>query len=152
MRKSEREITEFNEITDVLDRCDTIRLGLNGEYPYVVPLSFGYEISDSGVIIYVHGAKKGKKHDMIKDCGRVCVEADIFKGYAETKTGITAEYESIIGFGKIEKAEGDEAFKGLDLLLEHCGYKGYAYSKRAAAATLVYKIILESITGKRRIV
>lgn len=43
MRRSDREITDFNEIVDVLRRADTIRLGLHDDpYPYVVPLSFGF--------------------------------------------------------------------------------------------------------------
>ncbi len=52
MRKSDREIKEIEAILDVLDRCDTIRLGLFGEeYPHVVPLSFGYAYGEGKVKI-----------------------------------------------------------------------------------------------------
>ena len=45
MRRADREITDFNEIVEVLGRADTIRVGLfNGEYPYIVPVSFGMEV------------------------------------------------------------------------------------------------------------
>ena len=38
MRKSEREIKDFDKIIDIIKNTNTIRLGLNDEpYPYVVP-------------------------------------------------------------------------------------------------------------------
>ena len=60
MRRAENEMSSLADIVDVLDRCDTIRLGLHGsEYPYVVPLSFGYEVANGKVVLYAHGAKEG---------------------------------------------------------------------------------------------
>jgi nitroimidazol reductase NimA-like FMN-containing flavoprotein (pyridoxamine 5'-phosphate oxidase superfamily) len=153
MRRSDREITNFNEIVDVLRRADTIRLGLPGEpYPYVVPLSFGFEVVDGKITLYFHGAKNGLKHELIAKNPRACVEADIFHGYAETKKSVTTEYESVIGFGVCERVAGDEAAHGLDLLLTHCGYDGYVYNHAALGVVAVYKVVLESVTGKRRFV
>ena len=45
MRRNDREITEFSEMTDVMKRCDVCRLALNDEdgYPYLLPLNFGME-------------------------------------------------------------------------------------------------------------
>jgi nitroimidazol reductase NimA-like FMN-containing flavoprotein (pyridoxamine 5'-phosphate oxidase superfamily) len=151
MRRSDREITDFNEIVGVLRRADTIRLGLRGDpYPYVVPLSYGFEASDGKIAIYFHGAKEGLKHDLIKQNPRVCVEADIFHCYAETGDSVTTEYESFIGFGTAALVTGGEAVKGLDLLLAHCGYEGFEYDHSVLDITAVYKIELESFTGKGR--
>ena len=78
MRKAEREITNFEEIVELIDRCDTVRLGLAVEgTPYVVPLSFGYETRDGKITLYFHGAKEGRKHEMIAKSPRVCVEGDL---------------------------------------------------------------------------
>ena len=151
MRRSDREVTGFNEITDILRRADTLRLGLHDDpYPYIVPLSFGYEAAEGRISLYFHGATEGLKHKLIKHNPHVCVEADIFHRYAEVGGGITTEYESFIGFGKAERVTGTQAAKGLDLLLEHCGYVGYSYTQAELDATGVYKITLESFTGKRR--
>ena len=158
MRRSDREITNFREIADVLRRADTIRLGLNGDpYPYVAPLSFGFEIIDGAagcIAIYVHGATEGFKHDLIARDNRVCVEAGIFHRYAEYMAGgapmLTAEYECVIGFGSAETVTGAEAEKGVGLILEHCGYPGFQYDKTALDAMRVYKFTLTSVTGKRR--
>jgi len=44
MRRSDREIKECQDIYDILNRCGVIRLGINTpDYPYVVPMNFGYE-------------------------------------------------------------------------------------------------------------
>ena len=150
MRRKDREVTEFSEITDILRRADTIRLGLHDEpYPYIVPLSFGFEAEGGVITLYFHGAKEGLKHDLIGKNGHVCVEADIFHRYYEHAGSITTEYESFIGFGRIELAVGEDAEKGIDLLLDHCGFSEYQYDHKALDVTAVYKITLSSFTGKR---
>ena len=150
MRRTDREITDFNELANILRRADTIRLGLHGDpYPYVVPLSFGFEALEGRVALYFHGAVEGLKHELIaRDC-HVCVETDIFHGYAETPGGITTAYESFIGFGICARVMGDEAAHGIDLLLEHCGCAGYQYDPNELARTGVYRIALEGFTGKK---
>ncbi len=50
MRRSDREITDFQEIIAIMNRCDVCRLGLvdsNG-YPYIVPLRSLFKISSDG--------------------------------------------------------------------------------------------------------
>lgn len=152
MRRTDREIRDFQEIVDILDACDTIRLGMRGkEYPYVLPLSFGYAVQDGQITLYVHGAKEGFKHDCLAEDPRVCVEADRFLGYATTKQGVTAQYDSVIGFGVARVATREEAAHGLDLLLQHCGFTQYSGADCVARdITRVYKIRLEQVTGKRR--
>jgi len=154
MRRTDREITNQDEIVDVLRRANTIRLGMhNNPYPYVVPLSFGFENCDEQVVIYVHGAKEGLKHTLLDKNNHVCVEADIFHRYAETGTGgLTTEYESVIGFGTAKVVHGEEAVKGLDLICTHCGYHGHVYDTTRLSHMRIYKITLSSITGKKRFV
>lgn len=153
MRRTDREITDINEIVDVLSRCDTVRLGLMGEdYPYIVSLSFGYEVIDGVIYIYFHGAKEGLKQELIANNNRVCVEADIFYGYRGTGFGITTTYESVIGFGTIRLADLDESIRGLDLLMEHCNAGGYSSAEcMKLGTTAVYKITIDKITGKRNL-
>lgn len=152
MRQIKRKIERIEDIADILARCDTVRIGFHDdEYPYVVPLSFGYEIDDGKIIIYIHGAKEGLKHDLIVSNNKVCVEADIFQGYKSTGFGMTTTYESVIGFGKIEAADLDDSIKGLDLLMEHCGVTGFSSSQcMSLGITTVYKIIIDKVTGKKR--
>jgi len=154
MRRTDRQVKAWTELVDILHRADTIRLGLHDEpYPYVVPLSFGLEDDAGRLALYIHGAKEGRKHTLLARNNHVCVEAGIFHRYAETPMGgLTTVYESVIGFGTAEIVEGDDAVRGLDLICAHCGYEGHVYDKSALAHVRVYKITLESLTGKRRVV
>lgn len=152
MRRKDREITDIGEIAGILARCNVLRLGIAGHSgPYVVPLSFGFKVAEGKITVYFHGAAEGLKHELLAADNRVCVEADIFTGYAQSKYGITAGYESVIGFGRAEIADGEDAQRGLRLLLEHCGFTDYPLEK-CGAFTRVYKITLDSVTGKRSII
>ena len=151
MRRKDREVTDFTEIVEILRRADTIRLGLHHEpYPYIVPVSFGFEAAGGKITLYFHGAKEGLKHDLIAKNNCVCVEADIFHRYSELPGGVTTEYESFIGFGKARLITGEEAAGGMNLMLEHCGFNGYYYDPKELEITWIYKIELDSFTGKRR--
>lgn len=152
MRKADREITDFEQIKLLLDDCQTIRLGMHDEpYPYVVPLSFGWEERDGQIFIYFHCAKEGKKLNLIAKNGNVCVEADALAGYKSTGHSVTADYRSIIAFGRAERVYGEELVHGLELLLEHCRVEGYSARECAARdITAVVRIAIDSITGKER--
>lgn len=152
MRKADREIKDFEEIKELLDECQTIRLAMHDEpYPYVVPLSYGWEERNRQIFIYFHCAKEGKKLDLIEKNHKVCAEIDMLAGYKSTGHGITADYRSVIAFGKAERVYGEELVRGLELLLEHCHIDGYSARECAAMnITAVVKITVESITGKER--
>lgn len=151
MNRKDREVTGFNEITDMIASCDTLRLGIhNGEYPYVVPLSYGFEAVDDKFIFYTHSAMKGLKLDLIKKNPKVCVEIDGMNGYIETATGVTTDFKSFIGFGTAEIADYNDTVKGLDLLLQHCNITGYSAEECAKLGiTTVLKITVDDYTAKR---
>ncbi len=152
MRRSDRQVTDFNEVLNILDGCDTIRVAFNDSpYPYCVPLSFGYEVTDGKLYIYFHSAKEGKKLDLIKKDCRVCVEADKLISFVDRGTSVTADYASIIAFGRAEIVTGNECVRGLELLLKHCKIEGHSAKECAARdITAVVKITVDEITGKKR--
>jgi nitroimidazol reductase NimA-like FMN-containing flavoprotein (pyridoxamine 5'-phosphate oxidase superfamily) len=153
MRRNDREITNFEDIVDILRRANTIRVGLFGdEYPYIVPLSYGFETVNGSISIYLHGSKEGLKHDLLVKNSHVCVETDIFHRYVKNGNDFTVEYESVIGFGIAEMITGDEAAKGMNLLLDHCGFTGFEYDKSVLERVRMIKITLTEFTGKRRFV
>lgn len=150
MRRTDREVTDFNEIADILHRAGTIRLGLHDEpYPYVVPLSFGYETKDGKITIYIHGAKEGLKNNLISKNPHVCVQTDILHHFKQTPKSFSAEYESFTGFGIAERISGSEAKRAIDLMVAQCGFEGIGYDEALLEVTAVYKINLSSFTSKR---
>lgn len=152
MRKSQREVKNFDDIINILNKCQTIRLGLfGGEYPYIVPLSFGLEVKNDKLFIYFHCAKEGKKVDLLSINDKACIEADILNGYKRTENGITADYESVIAYGNVEEVFDEEAVHGIKLLLEHCGVSGYSPEQCVMTKIVaVYKMSVDEITGKKR--
>ena len=149
MRRKDREITERESIVDVLMRCNTVSIGFRGEeYPYVVPVSFGFVSVGETLSIYYHSANEGTKIEMVEKYPKVCVEGHIFHGVAD----ITTHYESVIAYGTVEKVQGEEAIAGLKAITEHYGYANYPVdSCESFPKTGVYKITVESITGKRNL-
>lgn len=154
MRRKNREVTDMNEILDILRCCDTIRLGLTGaDGPYVVPVSFGLDLSGEKPVVYFHCARKGMKVDLLASDKRVCIEGDIFLGYEVETHGITTRYESAIGFGECEVVEDDaEILEGLQLICEHCGFEDVPLDTCwGLSAVRIYRITLDAITGKRNL-
>lgn len=152
MRKSQREIKSLTEIVEVLDKCPTIRLGINdGEFPYVVPLSFGWELADGMLRIYFHCAKAGKKIELLEKNNAVAVEADVFNGYVKSERGVTVDYESVMAYGRAHAVRGEAAAHGLELLLSHCGASEYSARECVNSDIVaVYRIDIEKIFGKKR--
>ena len=154
MRRKDREIQNQAEILDILNRCDTVRIAMQGNpYPYVVPVSFGVEETDGKAILYFHCAQQGLKVDLLKENNSVCIEGDIFYKVETTEHGITARYESVIGFGKCDFITDAEEIKhGLTVLLEHYGYHEYPLDRCIGTShLLVGKVVLNQITGKRNL-
>lgn len=77
MRRSDREIKDFDEIIEVINKCDVCRLAINdGDYPYIVPMNFGLNIEDGKVVLYFHCASEGKKLELLRKNNKVAFEMD----------------------------------------------------------------------------
>ncbi len=152
MRRNDRAVTDREKILDILKRCDTIRLGLNGgTYPYVVPLTFGAREEDGIVTVYFHCAGAGRKWEILNRDPHVCIEADLYYKTERTEEGgMTARYESVIGFGTAERlTEQKDKVAALRLMLEHYKESGFPVTSCTGLATVeVFRVPLTEITGK----
>ena len=64
MRRRDREITDKQDILEVMRKCDVCRIALHdGDYPYIVPLNFGLQVENDMPVLYFHGALEGKKYE-----------------------------------------------------------------------------------------
>ena len=46
MRRADREVTDINDIRQILDEGEVLHIALNnGVYPYILPVNYGYELS-----------------------------------------------------------------------------------------------------------
>lgn len=154
MRRTEREVNDISSIYDILSRCNVIHIAINDNpCPYIIPMTFGPELEDGKIIIYFHSALEGKKNDLIALDSHVSVEAALYYRTEETGMGITAKYESVIGTGRAEKlVETKEKVHGLKVILDHYSRSGFPVeSCKGLSKCDVYRVVLETITGKHNI-
>lgn len=165
MRRTDREVTDFNEIVDIIKRSDCVRLGFNTEHvPYILPLNFGIEVIDKKIYLYFHSALEGYKTELIKDGVEVSFECDTSHElhYVKDKCYCTMNYESVMGIGKLEILKSnDEKIKGLSLLMDHYHPEGeqvfdtvngreVTFNTAALDRTMVYRLIVNQYSAKRK--
>ena len=154
MTRREREVTDLNEIIAILDKCKVLHLGLtDGDEPYVVPMNYGYVMEDGKMTVYLHGARQGKKMDMIRNNPKVFFEMDCditpFEGDIACRYGIT--YASVMGRGLATIVEDvEEKKKALSVLMKTQTEKDFEFEDKMVAFVNVIRIDVASYTAKRR--
>ena len=150
MRRHDKEISTRREIDEIIRAALVCRIAFaNGDEPYVVPISFGYD----GKALFIHTAKRGRKIEFIENNSRVCfeVEANVaLKTDEGDACQWTFEFESVIGYGTIiELDSAEEKSRGLNQIMLHYSGREWDIDEAATATTRVWRIDVESVTGKR---
>lgn len=155
MRRADREVTVPSEIFEIMEKCQVLELALNDEdgYPYVIPMNFGFAVADERPVIYLHGAKEGKKLELIARDNRcafsMSTSHELILGKVACAT--TWKYESVCGKGRIELVEGNEGITALkEVMRKYDPEHEHAFDERHLKAVTLMKITIESLTGKRR--
>lgn len=154
MRRADREILDFDEITGVVDKCHCCRLGFRDDGGvYIVPLNFGYKAEDGNLTFYFHSAREGRKIGLLAASPIVGFELDT--GF-ELNTGsfacgYSAKFESVIGSGTAEIVEDlTEKKLGLKLLMKHyTGRNDWDISDRDCGSVAVIRLKVREMTCKR---
>ena len=149
MRRKDKEITDIGEIEGIIRKAQICRIGLvDGEKPYVFPMSFGYRDS----CLYLHTAPTGRKVDLLKKNNHICfeVESDLKLVPAKKACKWSISYHSVIGFGRGEWVEDHMQKKeALDIIMKQYSAADYTYSGKALAKVGVIKVVIEEMTGKK---
>ena len=152
--RREREITDIEEIIGILDRAKTAHIGMiDGARPYVVPMNYGYTLEDGKLTLYLHGALKGRKIDVLRANPNVFVEIDTdivpFVGKVACQYGVS--YSSVMGEGVAEIVE-DAAEKGevLKRLMKTQIGGDFEFSEKMVGGISAIKIHLDYFTAKKR--
>ena len=156
MRRTDREVTALRDILTILDKCDTIRLGLRTpDYPYVVPLSFGYVRDGEAIALWFHCAHEGTKLDHIQRDPRVGFEADCSNRLvsADKACSFSMEFESVMGFGDICVCDDPvDKLRGLQTVMGHYAPgREFTFTEAELASVTVLRLDVAHITGKRLI-
>lgn len=152
MRRSDKEIKDKNTIQWILKEAQVCRIALcNDNKPYIVPMNFGFDDN----YIYLHSASEGKKIDILNKNNNVCFEVDIQNELVKSEIACNwgMKYYSVIGSGKSYFIEdNNEKKKVLNSIIQKYSEndaKSIEYSKTALNKTVIIKVEISEITGKK---
>ncbi|MBQ2827733.1 MAG: pyridoxamine 5'-phosphate oxidase family protein [Clostridia bacterium] len=154
MTRREREVTDINKIIEILDKAKVLHLGLvDGDEAYVVPMNYGYVYENDRLTLYLHGARRGRKLDLMRANPKVFFEMDCdivpFEGDVACKYGIT--YSSIMGRGIAQIVdEPEEKMKALSVLMKTQTGKDFEFNEKLVSVVAVIRINVSEFTAKCR--
>jgi len=149
MRRKEKEIKDMAIIEEIIKQSQVCRLAMvDGDTPYVIPMSFGYD----GSHIYFHSALEGRKIEVLKKNPRVCFEFDEVIKLKKNKDACEwgMGFKSVIGEGNASFVE-DIAQKnhGLGVIMAQYSSRTFEFPKESVDKTAVIKVAITRITGKQ---
>ena len=156
MRRADREIREASEILKIVDGCQVCRLGLADEDAvYIVPLSFGYSWRNGKLTLYFHGAREGRKMELIRRNGKASFEMDLCGRLVEGENGCQYSvcYQSVMGEGRIEIVK-EPAQKELCLrhiMAHYTDRTDLEFSPRTVERTCVLRLETDWLSAKARL-
>ncbi|WP_196594023.1 pyridoxamine 5'-phosphate oxidase family protein [Pectinatus sottacetonis] len=150
MRRKDRQLTTQDTKIVLQDATyGTLATADNKGTPYSIPMNFSY---DGNSAIYLHCAANGHKMNNIS-----CNQAVCFSAVSEAEIvpeKFTSRFKSAVVFGTISiMADDAEKKEALALLIKKYSpdfyNKGLEYIEKAYAKTIVLKIKISQMTGKR---
>jgi len=149
MRRKEKEITDRAVIESIVLRSSVCRLALSEDNrPYIVPLCFGYKDNT----LYFHSARKGKKLDILRKNNNVCFEFDIDHKIVEAEKACKwgMKYQSVIGYGNASVINDPESKRrAFNIIMQHYSGRPFTYAVAALKDTVIIKVEIESMRGKK---
>lgn len=150
MRKTEKEIPSRPEIDEVITSCDICRVGFcdKSGRPYVLPFCFGYD----GEALYVHSATEGTKLDILAENNQVCfeMECDVEFRKAPEACRWGLKYRSVVGFGTADIiSDPERKLKAFSTIMAHYSPEDYTFNPKAVERTVIIRICIDSVTGKK---
>lgn len=153
MRRKDREITDFNEILQIIKKCDSCKIALHDEeFPYIVPMNFGMSVEDNQLYLYFHCAKEGKKLDLIRKDNRATFEMDCEHNIIlyEERMSCTMGYASVIGHGIFEFVSDEDKYEALKMIMKQYHSEDFKFNTDMMEVTTVLRLKVLDMVGKRR--
>lgn len=154
MTKRERQVTDPQQILDILDKAKVLHLGLSvNDEPYVVPMNYGYILEEGKLTLYLHSAVQGKKLNIIRRNPKVffCIDCDRmpFEGDKPCQYGLV--YSSVMGNGSATIVEDTEEKKqAMSCLMKTQTGKDFTFEDRLVSIVSVIRIDVAEFTAKHR--
>lgn len=155
LRWKDRGMTDPKEIEYTLKKA---RVGsfafVDGDEPYVIPWTYGFDFKDGKIKLYVHCVKnEGRKREILKKNNKVAfdIHCDLSSYTSDTNPGTSGwSYRSLTGVGRMRQLEGKEKVYGLQKVFENqSGHIPPAVNETAAAMVDVLCLDVEVYCGKK---
>lgn len=161
MRRKDREITDFRQIADVVQRNNSAVVSMiDGDKPYGVMLNYAPIVSDGGIELIFHGATEGRKVDCLRRNSAASVfindrqveEVVLTDGKASGNT--TTHYRSVVLGGEVRLVDGmDERRRLCEVFLRHFGEEGGIEMppEQMLTRTQFFLFTAKEISGKQNV-
>ena len=154
MRRKDREVLDEVKIDKFIRNCDCCRIGFydkENDEVYIVPLNFGYSNVDNKRVFYFHGAKEGRKIELISKTKKVSFEMDSNHELIVGKMACnySERYQSVMGTGLISFVEDkDEKIAALnEIMFQSTGKKDWDFPEPMLNGVVVFKIEVTSLSA-----
>ena len=150
MRRKKNEVTDHQEMQDVIRASQVMRLALClDNEPYVVPMSFGYD----GSALYFHCATEGLKVDILRRNPRVCClfeQGLVFDPKGANPCAWGFAYATVIVHGEAERiTDPAEKLAALQVITNQYSTNGEHVPADKVEKVEVWKIGILKMTGKQ---
>lgn len=155
MRRTDRQLTNHESLIDILTRADCCHLALvDGTRPYIVTMNFGYSWEGEFPVLYIHGARQGRKIDILSSNPEVCFSMDLDHQLVtgEKACGFGMRYKSLVGYATASFVDDtEEKGRGLELLLrKFSSAPVFEYDPKVMAVTQVIRLDVTELKGKEK--
>ena len=158
MRRKDREVLDEVKIDKFIRNCDCCRIGFydkENDEVYIVPLNFGYSHVDNKRVFYFHGAKEGRKIELISKTKKVSFEMDSNHELIIGKMACnySERYQSVMGTGLISFVEDkDEKIAALnEIMFQSTGKKDWDFPEPMLNGVAVFMIEVTSLSCKEHL-
>ena len=122
MRRAEKEVKDLEQLEEILRDCNTVRIGTqDAEGMFIVPVNYGYDLTEGQLTLYLHSAREGRKAAAFRRGGAVA----------------------------FEMTEPQEKYEALNAIMRHMTGRNWEMTEPAVARVSVFAIRAERWTGKR---
>lgn len=146
-----RIFSDKQECIGIISRCQWCHVAMIGtdDKPYVIPMNFGFRDD----VIYIHGAGKGKKVDILRNNPAVCINfsTDHLLRYQseEVACSWSMKYRSVLCYGDAEFIEDpDEKTAALNIIMSQYTRCEFTYNPPSIREVNVMRIKVERFEGR----
>ena len=157
MRRQDREIKDYSVILDIIHSLPIGHLAMNDAgTPYGVTMNYYPEFdADRNAVLYFHGAKEGRKAEILARDPHVYFFAERDDGpkviaRPNGMRSVTNLYVSVAGEGAMEPVEAFEEKRRVLLAMANA-FSDEPFDSLPDAVvemTAVWKLVLDNVTGK----